>query len=176
MKVSIITAALSTVFMLPVAGLSAQGVNDAQISSIVVTANQVDIDAGKLAASRSTNGDVKTFARLMITDHTGVNKSATDLVAKLKVTPQDNPTSQSLKADGDKNLAHLKTLKGAAFDKAYIDHEVTYHQQVIDALDKTLIPGATNAELKALLVKVRPAFVAHLEHAKRLQTSASHEG
>ena len=115
--------------------------------------------------------EVKTFAELMITDHTSVNKSATDLVAKLKVSPQNNPTSQSLKAGGDKNLAHLKTLKGAAFDKAYVDHEVAYHQQVIDALDKILIPGATNGELKALLIKVRPAFVAHLEHAKRLQSS-----
>lgn len=71
----------------------------------------------------------------------------------------------------EKSLAHLKTLKGAAFDAAYVDREVAYHQQVIDALDKTLIPGATNAELKALLVKVRPAFVAHLEHAKHLQAS-----
>ena len=155
----------------PFSNASAQSVNDAQIASIVVTANQVDIDAGKLAKSRSTNDEVKAFAELMITDHTSVNKSATDLVAKLKVTPQDNPTSQSLKAGGDKNLAHLKTLKGAAFDKAYVDHEVAYHQQVIDALDKTLIPGATNDELKALLIKVRPAFVAHLEHAKHLQSS-----
>jgi len=171
-----IIVAVVGMLLLPVAGSSAQGVNDAQIASIVVTANQVDIDAGKLAASRSTNGDVKGFARLMVTDHTGVNKSATDLAARLKVTPQDNPTSQSLKADGDKNLAHLKTLKGAAFDKAYIDHEVAYHQQVIDALDKTLIPSAANAELKALLMKVRPAFVAHLEHAKRLQASALNEG
>ena len=79
---------------------------------------------------------------------------------------------QGLKADGDKNIAHLKTLRAAAFDKAYIDREVAYHQQVIDALDKVLIPGATNGELKALLVKVRPAFVAHLEHAKRLQATA----
>ena len=150
---------------------SAQSVNDAQIASIVVTANQVDIDAGKLAKSRSTDKEVKAFAELMITDHTGVNKAATDLVTKLKVTPQDSPTSQSLKAGGDKNLAHLKTLKGAAFDKAYVDHEVAYHQQVIDALDKTLIPGATNDELKALLIKVRPAFVAHLEHAKHLQSA-----
>lgn len=136
-----------------------------------MTANQVDIDAGKLAASRSTSEGVKTFARLMVADHTGVNKSATDLAAKLKVTPQDNATSRSLKSDGDKNIAHLETLEGAAFDKAYVDHEVAYHQQVIDALDKTLIPGATNRELKALLVKARPAFVAHLEHAKRLQAA-----
>jgi putative membrane protein len=176
MRISIITAAIATLLVLPAADATAQDVNDAQIASIVVTANQVDIDAGNLAASRSTNAEVKTFARVMVADHTGVNKSAIDLVTKLKVTPQDNPTSQSLKADGEKNLTHLKTLTGAAFDQAYIDREVTYHQQVIDALDKTLIPGATNAELKALLVKVRPAFVAHLEHAKRLQGSAAHKG
>ena len=46
---------------------------------------------------------------------------------------------------------------------------------MIDALGKTLIPGAANAELKALLIKVRPAFVAHLEHAKRLQSSWQRE-
>jgi putative membrane protein len=171
MKRSAIVIAVAGFLWVPIGGVSAQGVNDAQIASIVVSANKIDIDAGKLAASRSTNDEVRAFARLMVTDHTGVNKSATDLAAKLKVTPQDNATSQSLKADGEKNLAHLRTLKGAAFDKAYIDHEVVYHQQVIDALDKTLIPGATNEELKALLVKVRPAFVAHLEHAKRLQAS-----
>jgi len=152
MKVSAIVAIGLLSF--PFAGVSAQGVNDAQIASIVVTANQVDIDAGKLARSRSTNDDVKAFAELMITDHTSVNKSATGLAAKLKVTPQDNPTSQSLKSGGDRNLAHLKTLRSAAFDKAYVDHEVAYHQQVIDALDKTLIPGATNEELLDIFSKV----------------------
>ena len=150
---------------------SAQSINDAQIASIVVTANQVDIDAGKLAAQRASKPEVKQFGQLMVTDHTGVNKAAVDLATKLKVTPQDNPTSQSLKAGGDKNIANLKTLKGAAFDKAYVDQEVAYHTAVLDAVDKTLIPNASNAELKALLVKVRPAFVAHLEHAKQIQAT-----
>ena len=145
--------------------------NDAQIAAIVVTANQVDIDAGKLAESKAASKDVKAFGKQMVTDHTGVNKSATDLAAKLKLKPEDNPTAQSLKKGGADNVAHLKTLKGAAFDKAYVDHEVEYHQAVIDALDKTLIPNAQNAELKSLLVKTRPAFIAHLEHAKKLQSS-----
>lgn len=162
---------LASLLLVPAGVANAQEINDAQIASIVVTANQVDIDAGKLAAARATNPEVKKFARLMITDHTGVNKSATALVTKLKVKPEDNPTSQSLKDGGIKNVDNLKTLKGAAFDKAYIDHEVAYHQQVLDAVDKTLIPGAKNEELKALVVKVRPAFVAHLEHAKQLQSS-----
>jgi len=137
----------------------------------VVTANQVDIDAGTIALTRASSPAVKEFAQLMVTDHTGVNKAAVDLAARLKVTPQDNPTSQSLKSGGDKHAAQLKTLTGAAFDRAYIDHEVVYHQQVLDAVDKVLLPGVTNPELKALLVKVRPAFVAHLEHAKKLQKS-----
>jgi putative membrane protein len=170
MKLSVILTAAVCAFALP--GVAAQTVNDAQIASMVVTANQVDIDAGKLAASRATRDAVKKFAQQMVTDHTAVNKSAVDLVTRLKVTPQDNPTSQSLKEGGDKNLARLKALAGAAFDKAYIDNEVAYHQQVLDALDKVLIPSATNAELKALLVKVRPAFVAHLEHAKSLRAGA----
>jgi len=169
MKVPAIVIASS--LLLAVGSAQGQGVNDAQIASIVVTANTVDIDAGKLAQTTSTNAEVKKFAERMITDHTGVNQSAVDLVTKLKVTPQDNPTSQSLKSGGDANLASLKALKGAAFDKAYIDHEVVYHQQVLDAVDKTLIPSAKNEELKALLVKVRPAFVAHLEHAKMIQSS-----
>jgi putative membrane protein len=147
----------------------AAGPTDPQIAAIVVTANQVDIDAAKLALSKAKSPDVKTFAQLMITDHSGVNKAATELVQKLHVTPESNPTSQSLQKGGDDNLAALKKLSGSAFDRAYVDHEVVYHQAVLDALDTTLIPSAQNAELKALLVKVRPAFVAHLEHAKHLQ-------
>ena len=149
-------------------GLAA-GPTDSQIAAIVVTANQVDIDAGKLAMSKSHSKDVKEFAQLMITDHSGANKSAVELVTKLHVTPENNPTSQSLQKGGDDNLDALKKLSGSAFDRAYVDHEVAYHQAVIDAVDTTLIPSAQNAELKALLVKVRPAFVAHLEHAKSLQ-------
>jgi putative membrane protein len=150
---------------------SAQAIDDAQIASIVVTANQVDIDAGTLASAKAHGADVKAFGRQMVADHGGVNKQATELVMKLRVTPEDNPTSQSLKRGGDDNLQNLRSLKGAAFDKAYIDHEVAYHQAVLEAVDKTLIPNAKNEELKALLVKVRPAFVAHLAHAKQVQAS-----
>jgi putative membrane protein len=148
-----------------------QGPTDPQIAAIVVTANQVDIDAGKLAKSKSKNKEVDKFAQQMITDHTGVNKQAVALVTKLKVKPEPSDTSKSLKKGGDENMAKLKKLKGAEFDKAYVDHEVDYHQAVLDAIDKTLIPSAKNAELKGLIEKVRPAIAAHLDHAKHLQAS-----
>jgi len=170
MKSSLIV--FTTALMLAAAGAFAQGAGptDPQIAHIVVTANQVDIDAGKLAESKGSSKEVRDFGKMMVTDHTGVNKSAAALVAKLGVKPEDNPTSESLKSGGAQNVKKLEGLSGAAFDKAYIDHEVAYHQQVIDALDKTLIPNAKNEELKALMVKVRPAFVAHLDHAKMVQS------
>jgi putative membrane protein len=169
-----IGTALAVALVTAAFGVSAQtggGPNDAQIAAIVVTANQVDIDAGKLAETKGSAKDVKDFAKRMVIDHSSVNKQATELVQKLKVKPESNSTSESLKKGGDENLAKLKSLSGADFDRAYIDHEVTYHQQVLDALDKTLIPNAKNDELKNLLVKVRPAFVAHLEHAKQVQSA-----
>jgi len=150
-------------------GTKSDGPNDAQIAHIVVTANQVDIDAGKLAESKGQSSDVKAFGKQMVTDHTGVNTQAAALAKKLNVTPQDNPTSQSLKKGGEENVKNLNGLSGAAFDKAYIGHEVAYHEQVLGAIDKTLVPSAKNEELKALIVKVRPAFVAHLDHAKMIQ-------
>jgi len=168
-KISISTLAVCGALLLPAAVAHAADVNDAQIAAIVVTANQVDVDAGKLAAATTANAEVKKFAELMVTDHTAVNKSAVDLVTRLGVTPEDNPTAQSLAADGKKHVAYLHTLHGDAFDRAYVKREVEYHQQVLDAVDQVLLPGASNAELKALLVKVRPAFVAHLEHAKQVQ-------
>ncbi|HEY6516272.1 MAG TPA: DUF4142 domain-containing protein [Steroidobacteraceae bacterium] len=147
--------------------------SDPQIAAIVVTANQVDIDAGTLAEHKAHAADVKAFAKRMVTDHTGVNQAAVALAGKLHLTPESNPTSESLKQGGEQNIAALDKLQGKAFDKAYIDHEVAYHQAVLDAMDKVLIPGAQNPQLKALLVKVRPAFVDHLEHAKHIQSMLS---
>jgi putative membrane protein len=150
---------------------AASGPTDPQIAHIVVTADQIDIDAGKMAESKTKDKEVKAFAKQMVTDHTAVNNQATALAKKLKVTPEDNGTSQALKKGADDNMANLKKLKGKDFDKAYVDHEVAYHQQVLDAIDKALIPNAKNQELKSLLEKTRPAIQAHLEHAQHLQSS-----
>jgi putative membrane protein len=163
--------ALPIALFVPALALAQGKPSDPQIAGIVVTANQIDVDAGKLAKSRSQNKEVKAFAQQMITDHTAVNKQAGALAKKLGVTPEDSDTTKSLEQGAADNIASLKTRKGAEFDKAYVDHEVVYHQQVLDAIDKVLIPSAQNAELKGLITKVRPAIAAHLDHAKHLQAT-----
>jgi putative membrane protein len=143
--------------------------DDAQIAQIVVTANQIDVDAGKLAKAHSKNKEVQAFADQMITDHTAVNRQAEALVKKLGVKPAASETSKSLEAGARENISRLKKVPGADFDRAYVDHEVEYHQAVLDTIDKTLLPNAQNQELKDLITKVRPAIAAHLDHAKMLQ-------
>ena len=144
---------------------------DPQIAAIVVAANTVDIEAGKLAQSKTKNRKVMEFADDMVRDHTAVNKAAVDLVTKLGVTPEENDTSRSLTTSGEQNRTRLGTLSGKQFDREYVNNEVTYHKLVLDAIDNALIPGAQNAELKATLVKVRPTIAAHLQHAEQLQAS-----
>ena len=166
-----ISVVLGALLALVGIGAAAQTPTDAQIAAIIVTANQVDIEAGRTAEKNGHAREVKAFGKQMVTDHTGAKKQAMALVKKLKIVPEENPTSESLQSGGVENLKTLKELKAADFDKAYIDQEVAYHEQVIEALEKTLIPSAQNAELKALLIAVRPGFLGHLEHAKRIQSA-----
>jgi putative membrane protein len=144
---------------------------DANIAAIVVGANTIDVQNGQLALSKTQDPEVKAFANQMVADHTSVNKKATELVARLKVRPKESETSRILASGAATTRASLEAKAGAEFDRAYIENEVAYHQAVLDMLDEVLIPSARNKDLKSLLENVRPAFVAHLEHAKHIQAT-----
>ena len=146
---------------------------DPEIASIAVTADQIDIDYAAIAKAKSTNKDVLAFAATMAKDHGSVNAQAVALAKKLGVTPQDNPTTQSLLAQAATTKDMLNSKSGADFDKAYIDNEVAYHKAAIDVVENTLIPNATNAELKSLLESALPIFKGHLEHAEKIQAQFS---
>lgn len=147
------------------------GPTDAQIVGIVLAADDIDVEYGKIALAISTDKATRDFAQLMVTDHTAVQKSVMDLAAKLKVKAESSPTSEGLKQGSVAIVAKLKSLKGKEFDKFYIDNEVSYHKSVTDAVDAVLIPNAKNAELKAALQGAQPLFLGHLEHARMIQAA-----
>src|SRR3954471_8219136 len=145
--------------------------NDSQIAHIAYTAGVIDVAAAKEALNQSTNKEVRAFAENMVRDHETVNKLALDLVKKLDVTPEDNDASRSLSKAAASKLIELRKLKGSEFDKAYVLNEVAYHKAVDDALESTLIPGATNPELKSLLQTGLRIFQGHAQHAEHLAAS-----
>ena len=142
--------------------------NDAQIAHIAYTADNIDIKTGQLALQKSKNAQVKAFAQDMVRDHTAVNDQALALVKKLGVQPQDNDTSRALTKQADAEMKKLEALNGAAFDKAYAEHELAYHRQVNGAVRGTLIPAASNPELKTLLETGLKIFEGHEQHAEQL--------
>jgi putative membrane protein len=165
-----LSASLAALCLLT-APLFAQGAakpTDPQIAHIAYTAGQIDIQAAQQALKKSKNKDVRAFATDMERDHKAVNDKALALVKKLNVTPEDNDTSKTLSKQAADKRAELATLNGAAFDKAYIDNEVAYHKTVNNALQNTLIPSATNPELKDLLTTGLKIFQGHEQHAEQI--------
>ena len=165
-----LSAAIAALYMLSGAGVAqtAAKPTDPQIAHIAYTAGQLDLEAAKQAISKSTNKDVRAFAEDMVRDHTAVNDKALALVKKLNVTPEDNDTSRALTKQAAEKRAELSKLSGAEFDKAYIANEVAYHKTVNGALETTLIPSASNPELKSLLETGLKIFQGHQQHAEEV--------
>lgn len=147
---------------------AAATISDANIAAIVVTANTIDIQYADMALAKSQRAEVREFAEMVRKDHQSVNEAAGALVTRLGVTPEMNSIAFDLRDDAETKRLTLRDFEGAAFDSAYAANEITYHTTVLGAIDNALIPSAQNAELKALLIAVRPAVAAHLEHAREL--------
>lgn len=141
---------------------------DPQIASIAVTANQIDVNYGKMALKKTKNAEIRKFAQTMVNDHESIIKQAVALATKLHVTPQTNAMTKSLLEGAAKETKTLEGLKGKAFDKAYAQNEAAYHDAVVGAVKTTLIPQTQNAELKSLLQSVMPLLEHHLQMAKDL--------
>lgn len=148
---------------------AAPTLTDANIVAVVDEANMADSAAGSVAASKGTNSEVKTFGQNMMRDHHALRQMGQDLATKLNVTPQMPPGNDSEARD----KAWVDTLqsmpKGTAWDKAYIDHEVGMHTQVLATLN-TAQSAAQNAELKDLITKAIPTIEAHLKKAQDIQS------
>ena len=144
------------------------GLTDAGIVGIFDAANSWDISTGGLAGKQALRADVKEFGAQLARDHKSVRTQGRDLAKKLGVTPTPVAKDFALQVNYDAAMKKLAGLKGADFDKAFLEYEIAYHKAVIDAVTKQFIPAIKNGELKAFVEKVAPAFVAHLQMAENL--------
>ena len=142
--------------------------DDATIVAIFDAANTADIETGTLAQKQGSAKDVREFGAMLARDHKMVRQQGRDLAAKLGVTPTPPKVDQGAK-DHAAAMTQLRALKGVEFDRAFLQHEVAFHQAVIDAINGTLLPAIKNEEVKALVVKVAPAFQAHMVMAQQLE-------
>ncbi len=160
------TVVLLSIFPITDAAPMPVRLSDAEIAHIAVTANRLDITAAEQALERSENQAVRQFAETMVRDHQAVIDQAAALAGRLGVEPVDNDTSRGLAKGAQATRQRLARLEGAAFDRAYMENEVSYHEAVIATVADTLVPATSNDELRELLEGVLPALRAHLEQAR----------
>lgn len=161
-----VTACTITVLLFSPRGAGAAGgLDDATILAIYDQANTADIVTGRFGAKYGASEEVRALGRMVATDHVAVQQMGRDLAKKLELmpTPPDNDTSV---ADCARAVALLQSKTGVDFDKAYLHYEVTFHQSVVDAVKKTLLPAIKNDELRNLINAVLPGFEHHLAATK----------
>lgn len=166
LRFALAVAAVSA--LAPITGHSQNTLNDATIVAIFDAANGFDIETGKLATERGTAPAVREFGAMLARDHASVRQLGRDLAKKLGVTPTP-PNENALAKAHTEAMTVLRGKSGKEFDLAFAAHEIAYHRAVIDAITTTLLPTIQNAELKALVEKVAPAFQAHMLAAEHLE-------
>ncbi len=146
---------------------AAPALDDATIVAIFDAANTYDIETGDLAARKATAVNVREFGKMLARDHKHVRKLGRDLAKSLNVTPTP-PRDFALAKAHAEAMRTLKTMSGPEFDRAFLKHEVAFHSAVIEAVTSTLLPAVKNPEVKDLVTKVAPAFVAHRDQAQSI--------
>lgn len=145
--------------------------NDLEMAHVAVTASDIDIRYAHLALALSDNGDVRGFAQTMIRDHTAVNEQVAALAKRLNVTAQDNAFSRKLVADAERTREELSRLRGAAFDRRYVENELAYHRAVNGVVADAFLPNAKNSEVKKAFEGALVIFRGHERHAAQLAAS-----
>jgi putative membrane protein len=146
---------------------AASKLDDATIVAIFDAANTYDMETGSLAVSKGQSRTVRDFGGMLLRDHRNVRTQGRELAKSLHVTPTP-PKDFALANAHIAAMRSLRAAKGKKFDHAFLQHEVDFHNAVIDAVTKTLLPATQNAQLKDLETKIAPAFVGHRDRAQSL--------
>ena len=151
--------------------ISTTALTDEQVLEVAHVANQAEIEQAKLAQQKAKDARVKKFAAMMVKDHRDADAKGTVMAKRNRWTLTESPVSAALKMDGDVATQQLKASSGAEFDRAYMTVQVKAHQDVLDTIDRTLMPSTQSEELRTMLENVRTKVAGHLKEAQDLVTS-----
>jgi putative membrane protein len=134
-------------------------------------AGMFEIEASKLATANAGSADVKSFATMMVTDHTAVAQELKTLADSKGVTlPADLPRGEKA------TIKDLQADKDAKFDKLYTDKvAVSAHQDAVKLFTGE-VKDAKDPDVKAFAEKTLPALKAHLDKGMALRKSMAANG
>lgn len=135
---------------------------DQQFVNFAAQTDMTQANLGQAAATQAARQDVKDYAQMVVTDHTNDYTQISTVAASANLT-----VPKGLDAAHDKMIMPFHTLKGAAFDRRYIQEMIAGHTKAI-AEFKREAADAENASLKAYASQTLPTLQKHLDGAKVL--------
>jgi putative membrane protein len=150
--------------------VSAIKLTDAQIASVLLTANQGEAAQNTLASSKTTNTDVRALANDFADAHTAAANRETALYAMLNLTPADNAVSSQLRDTSDSTITQLQNASASQFDLTFVNGQISEHQAVLILIDQNLLVNVTNDALRSEVTAIRTAVQSHLAEAEALLT------
>jgi putative membrane protein len=141
-------------------------VTDSSWLAQAAEANLAEIDAGRLAESRTASSDVRPFAQQMVEDHSKSNQEVTDLAKKKGIPFPTRPDEKHRKA-----VADLAELSGAEFDRKYADMMVSDHEKAVSLFESK--GNSTDSDVKAFVDRTLPTLRHHLQMARDLKIKVS---
>ena len=153
----------------------ANRMSDGQVLAIYDQTNAFDIETGELGLARGASEEVRGLARMVVADHTAVREQVAQLGQRLGLAPAPVAEAQSAAAEHRRAMRELGALSGAAFDRAYLRHEIGFHARAIQAVQVALIPATASAELRQLMIDVLPGFQHHLDETRAAARALGYE-
>jgi len=144
----------------PAKATDEKGLTDSKILGVADAANAGEVAQATIASDKAQADSVKSFAKLMIKDHSAAREKGTAIAKELGLTPPPSPASDDVKKKGDALATKLRAAPEATFDRTYMEAQVREHEKVLKMIDGKLLPNADAPQLKALLEDMRT----HVEH------------
>jgi putative membrane protein len=161
------------------AGQQQPALSESQVLAKLHAANQMEMEAGGLAASRAQSGKVKRYGEQLIKDHRQADNSVMALAKRKGVDLQSVPSMPSRpsgESEGENesdahaqrsSMEQLRTLTGSEFDRAFLAMMVADHDDAL-RLVRNARSQTQDPELRALLAKLTPVLRQHYDLAQRL--------
>ena len=132
---------------------------------MAAASDNYEVQAARLALTKSSRPDVKAYARMMIDAHTASSKTLMSALSngERKIARP----SMKLDTEGAANIALLRKAPKGGFDNLYLTQQTQAHQKAW-ALQKGYALNGTDPALKQVAASLVPTIEQHLSQAKAL--------
>ena len=137
-------------------------VDDRLFVQLVGQGGLSEVEVARLAVSKARHAEVKAFAQRMIDDHSKANGALEQAArqAGLAVPAQPSPQQKAARE-------RLAALGDAAFDDAYLQHQLVEHQKTVQLLQWHMGSGQL-APLQQVSAQTLPTVLDHLAQVQML--------